>query len=371
MTKHYDKYDKIVQQVMDGFSTIKIGSAFDIEKLIIDRAAERELADDLEKLTTRVDDSLRSFARDVLYHKLEFTHIREQGLKIWGKKDNLAFSQFTISQILHEVAAICNPEQLKIALTNAGSKSAFQFFVDFLPHLRVDHELHLPEDAFAFLQLLGSFDVRSAWWEEIPRHQQDDHFDTLILKRPFTNFPWSETDSHTFHDFLSGYVQTLFNCCTDFLRIYSLIQGKTYVGRFAVACTYEQMVSPDILHLHLFMTRKYISEFENIDRIIYAGYTGFHTGGSQSIIDLAERPEYYSDLISSMKEVFGNSINYEKNLFSELARRRLINQVCHEDKPNNLLVDILVNYYKEKAKTLLSVDSEIQKVMENVSNGVD
>lgn len=349
-----------------------IDSSANIEELIIQRAAEREAEAETAELKRSINHAIDNFSQDKLYPKFEFTNIREQGLKIWGKKDNLAISQYSMSQILHELASICNKEDIEKALYNAGCKSAFQFFSDFLPHLRNSHNIKLPENEIEFLRLMGSFDQRSSWWSEKPILETDDKYFVAILNKPFTKYPWTENDPHTFDAFLCGYMQTLFNCSSDFLRVISLAQDKRHISKYCLACTYEYVIKPELVYLKFFISDKYIPEFEDIDRLFFRSYNGFISGlNTKSNIDLFESFEYYAELIGAMKNAFEETITYDTNLLNELNKRKGSIQKTHEDRPDNLLIELKNNYQVLKIEKLMKLDSELMEVMNNANKGVD
>ncbi len=364
------KYGDIARQSLEGFETVKIDSSTNIEKLIIDKSAESELCTSTTELKRSIEQAIESFSREKLYPKLEFTNIREQGLRVWGKKSNIAISQFTMSRIFHELASIADPQKIMDALFKAGCESAVQFFSDFLQHLRFGHELMLPDNEIEFLGLMGIFDQRSGWWSEKPRYEFSENSVLILIKKPFTSFPWVENDPHTFNDFLCGYFQTLFNCSSDFLRVIHWINGKSFKSQYCVQCTFEETIRPELLNLKLFVTHKYVPEFEEIDKILFSSYKGFisHTNG-KSNINFTDFPEYYHDLILALKEAFGEMIAYSLDISKELSMRR--EKYFQEHLPNQLLLDIKMNYQALKIEELFKLDASLREVITGESRGVD
>ena len=365
--------DKIIRDLINSdFEVVTIDSKFNIKKLITDIAAQKELACDIVHLQKSISEAVDSFAKNNLLPKMEFTHVREQGLRIWGRRDNIAISRFTLSQILHELASLSDPEETKKALYKAGCKSALQFFADFIPFLRINNELKIPENEREFLGLLSAFDVRSAWWAEDPIIQPEALYLLFIIKEPFTGFPWSENDPHTFNEFVQGYILSLYNCSSEFLRVIHWAQEKPYSSNYAVECLCEE-IAPKQLFLKIFITNKYSSEFDKIDRMFFKFYNAFLVGSGSPFLDLNESHLAYKELITTLKEVFGDSVKYDTELWKEINKRKIspLYKACHDDKPENLLIEIKMNYQSWKIEYLKKLDINVEMNIANANKPID
>src|SRR5687767_8599064 len=214
-----DRYEKEVRDFIASRQRLKFDSSVHIDDLIIKKAADRELEGDMGRLYDSIKSALDSFAKSALRPKLQFTDVKEAGFRIWGKRDNIAISKFTMSQILNEFAGICDSARMTKALHAAGSRSAFQFFQDFLPLLNDDRRLLIPESEIEFLQTLAAFDLRSSWWTKPPQFTQEDRFLLVVINQPFTAFPWVHGNRHNFNRFIASYFAALYNSAADFLRV--------------------------------------------------------------------------------------------------------------------------------------------------------
>ncbi len=184
-----DDYAKQVRDFIMSRTRLKFDSSVHIDDFIIKKAGKDELAADMDRLYDLLHSAVDSFGK-TLRPKLQFTSVREAGFRIWGRRDNIAISKFTMSQLLSELAEICNPEKLEVALHAAGCRSGFQFFQDFLPLLAQERRLMIPETEVEFLNTLSAFDERSSWWTKPPQFTSEGKFLSIELHQPFTAFPW-------------------------------------------------------------------------------------------------------------------------------------------------------------------------------------
>jgi hypothetical protein len=241
-----------------------------IDSFIIAQTANIEMQKIIETLSDAVKKELTIILGSSLAPTFEYKHVNEQGLRIWGKAENVAISKTTFIEILDNLKSVAKSEaEYENALYLAGSKSALGFFDQFINILSPsENELNIPSNVVDFLNVLGSFDSKSAWWEKIQYGEEKDYLEITIYK-PFWRYPWFETSNHHYTSFIAGYLLTLHNCCYDFIHVVSDQEGHIFNDHIGIKIEIYQ--DPDFTQSHLKLTRfdKYIKDLLDIDKIIF------------------------------------------------------------------------------------------------------
>jgi hypothetical protein len=206
--------------------------------------------------------------QEVLAPQLEVRHVREEGLRIWGKADNVAFSKSTIVGLVDMLRIPSNSAEFASTLSLAGRQAALAFFDQFRRVLRVGNETRLPYGVVPFLQALGEYDERCGWWTQIDYDDSLPEFVSVTISKPFWRFPYTQKDNHHFSDFAAGYILSLHNACYDYLSIISQIAGWKFDDWYTVEAKLFRDPDLDKCHLQLHRTRKAVAEFDTINALI-------------------------------------------------------------------------------------------------------
>ena len=247
----------------------RMGEEEDVYEYIVHEAAESQLSRFSKDLQEKLQQSITPMLQEVLAPQLEVRHVREEGLRIWGKVDNVAFSKSTIIGLLEMLLAPNRPEHFETALFLAGRQAALGFFDQFRRVLRVGNETRLPSDVISFLQALGEFDERCGWWTQIDYDASLPETVSVTISCPFWRFPYTQKDNHHFSDFAAGYILSLHNTCYDYLSTISQVTEWKFDDWFAVEARVFKDPDLDKCHLQLRRTRRTITAFENINALIF------------------------------------------------------------------------------------------------------
>jgi hypothetical protein len=232
---------------------------------IIHEAAENQVQKFSNAIQEQLQQAITPMLQEVLAPQLEVRHVREEGLRIWGKADNVAFSKSTIVGLLEMLQISNSSKKYETVLFSAGRQAALGFFDQFRRILRVGSETHIPKGVITFLEELGEFDERSGWWTEIDYDESIPELVPVTVLRPFWRFPYTQTDNHHFSSFAAGYILSLHNSCYDYLSIISQVTDRRFDDLFAIEA--KVFKDPDLekCHMQLRRTKKKIAEFDNIN----------------------------------------------------------------------------------------------------------
>ncbi len=240
----------------------------EVYEYIVKEAADTQIRQFSQDLQEQLQKAIVPILQKILGPQLEVRHVREEGLRIWGKSDNVAFSKSTIVGLL-EMLLAPKSDQFEATLFLAGRQAALGFFDQFRRILRVGDETRLPNGVIPFLQALGEFDERSGWWTGIDYDDSVPETVSVTVSKPFWRFPYTDTtNNHYFSDFAAGYILSLHNACYDYLSIISQVAGWKFDDLFAVEAKVFKDPDPDKCHLQLRRTKKSVAEFENINAMI-------------------------------------------------------------------------------------------------------
>jgi hypothetical protein len=240
----------------------------DIYEYIVHEAAESQISDFSNELQKELKQTILPFIQKIMAPQLEVRHVREEGLRIWGKADNVAFSKSTIISLLEMLRISNSSSQLETILFPAGRQASLGFFDQFRRILRVGNETRLPKSVISFLDILGEFDKRSGWWTQISYDDSIPETIDITILKPFWRFPYTQNDNHYFSDFAAGYILSLHNACYDYLSTISQVTDWKFFDWFAVEAKVFKDPDPDKCYLQLRRTKIAIEEFEDINAMI-------------------------------------------------------------------------------------------------------
>lgn len=363
-------YDSPVKSFFEKRTRLKFDKSIDITELILDASAERELSESIEVLNDTIKDALGSFANTHLKPKMQFTHVKEAGFRIWGGRDNLAMSKFTMSHLLHELCAVCGVEKRDEALAVAGCKSAFQFFDDFFTIVTEGNKLLLPENELEFLWILTEFDYWSSFWTARPTFVEEESFISITLQHPFTTFPWVDNDSHTFNSFLCAYLRTLYNCAADLHRVISFALNRVHKSKFAIEVVDMEQMDPKRVYLRIYLTDKYIEQYNEIDRIFVYVLQNYFRNPDNRNIDLAEFQQHYKVLVTALRSVFGDRIHFKEDIRVEILNRKNSEFHNHVGEPASIIIELRDLYQRLRTEELTKLDYELLKEIEHAKKPV-
>ena len=291
----------------------------DVDKLIIDNTAQKKVADTTQVLFDRIKNVLQTEVSSILAPRFTFENVSESGIMICGKEGNIATAKNTFYELFTAFQHACDKDAFKKATRMAGRKSALQFSDDFRKILTIDNVTQLPNSEEKFMSLYSKFDHRSAWWEEpidyIDGGTPNNPYISAVIKKPFTTYPWIEQDAEKSNKFIIGYIQTLFNCCSDILRVIGDAKGVR-IGERKLALRIEVANEPDQEkeYMQIFCTTNYVEEWLQIDKMIYY-ITGFLLSAKDKE-DIVELVVSIEELKNALIEILGLDVmretNYEK-----------------------------------------------------------
>ena len=236
---------------------------------IVHEAADSQFRKFSEELQGKLQQVITPMLQDVLGPQLEIRHVREEGLRIWGKADNVAFSKSTIVGLLEMLRIPESEKEYSNALYSAGRQAAIGFFDQFRRILRVGNETRIPNGIIPFLEVLGEFDERCGYWTKIDYDDSSPEAVSVTVSRPFWRFPYTQRDNHYFSDFAAGYILSLHNACYDYLSTISRFVDWKFDEFFAIESKVFKDPDLDKCHMQLRRTRKKTAEFEKINDMIF------------------------------------------------------------------------------------------------------
>lgn len=247
----------------------------DVDQLIIDNTAQKKVDETTDILYERLRNVLKNEINSILAPRFTFENVSESGIMICGKEGNIATAKNTFFEIFNAFCSACSEKQFKESTRLAGRKSALQFSDDFRKMLTIDNVTQLPNSEEKFMNLYSKFDCRSAWWEEpidyFESGTANEPYISAIIKKPFISYPWIEQNSGKNNLFLQGYIQTLFNCSSDILRVIGEAKGVK-IGERKMALKVVAADEPDQEkeYLQIYCTDAYIEQWMRIDQMIYS-----------------------------------------------------------------------------------------------------
>jgi len=247
-----------------------------IEELIIEENAKTELNKQISLITTEFGKTVADILPKMLTPYLEVNNLKDGGLNIWGKKNNVALANDTFIEILTNIKKFCQEDYFKASLFFSGRKSGYAFFDSFRSILLFQQKkFFLPRTIEDFLKLLTSFDARSGWWDdsviisagkEIKNGFTKDQYTVLTITNPFVKYPWIEPEFNCFNSLLSGYFLSLYNCCSDYLNVISHTKQINYKRTFCYDSIIQDEPHTSCLFINLHNTDKYFdNDFKSID----------------------------------------------------------------------------------------------------------
>ena len=122
-----------------------------------------------------------------------------------------------------------------------------------------------------------------------------DPYVSAIIKKPFTSYPWLDKEAEINNMFLRGYIQTLFNCSSDILRVISEA-NKIKMGerKFAVRIVRFDEPDPEKEYLHIHYSDCYVGQWLEIEKVIYL---------MVSLLLAAEKKENIVELVKMFDEL--------------------------------------------------------------------
>jgi len=289
----------------------------DVYECIVQEAAQSQIRKLSQALEKKFQQAITPLLKEALAPQLEVRHVREEGLRIWGKADNVAFSKSTIVGLLEMLRVASSSDQFNTALLLAGRQAALGFFDQFRRILRVGGQTRLPKNVLPFLIVLGEFDERSGWWEGIEYDDSAADRISVTVSRPFWRFPFTDKGNHHFSDFAAGYILSLHNCCYDYLSTVSQVTDSKFDDWFALEARVFRDPDLDKCHLMLHRTRKTIAEFESINALIFILV--------EWLLDDITTDKHRDEIVSKLRQinedigkVFGESAGLDEAKLSEI-----------------------------------------------------
>ncbi|EFL51051.1 hypothetical protein DesfrDRAFT_2210 [Solidesulfovibrio fructosivorans JJ]] len=358
-----DSFKEIALKSLKTKTLQEYSSDNSLDTLIIKETSKTEL----EKHTQELRDSLSKVATETLNKILiphyEFTNLREQGVRIWGKKDNVVLAKNTVIELLNGIRNLCPKVDFDKALFLAGKKSGYAFFDDFKRILYINNNFFIPQDINDFLKILFKFDSRSGWWEESVeitdgKNSQGDGegtYKVIRLSKSFLKFPWIDPDFGYFNTFFAGYFFSLYNCCSDFLRIISESKFFKYKMSFCYDAFPQDEPHNGFTFIQLYETDKYFeSDFQEIDYGFFVLSELFSSGDPQITSEILLRStEKLINILNSLhlttkKEQDNLKYIFTHNgLWRDYVKRHKMLQIFYD------LKNTYDNFRVEKVKDLI------------------
>jgi hypothetical protein len=288
-----------------------------LDQFIIKESAKHEIADLVNRLSKSLEDKLKSELSKSLPPNFEMVHVREQGLRIWGKEDNVALAKSTVAEIFENFKNVLEPTEFEGILFNTGRRAALSFFDQFREILKIDSVLYITSSIEVFLNLLATFDQRSAWWEELKYDEADINTLSITIKKPFWRYPWFEDDNHYYDQFAAGYLLSLHNSCFDYLHVLSIIKERTFKESFAIEIVPYKERDPLKTYFGLKKSDMKIDLFEDINIAIYLLvewilFYNFVEDEKDQIFDTID------SLINQIEKIFKVNLEINRNIYQDL-----------------------------------------------------
>jgi hypothetical protein len=246
-------------------------------------------AEETEHIIELLSSALRKDIANFI-EKLLSLNITNQGIIIRGKTENVAFSHYGVRALM----------SCKGDIKKAGRLSAYQFSDDFRKVSQLNGVQEIPSNECAFMNRLAEFDKISAWYKgevEISEGGSiNDSYISIIAPNPFTASPNTGYFSHcSNNEYLQGYYLSLFNACSDLLRVTFDAQGKKNDRLFAVSINETDEAHPTKCFFQVKYVKRTITEWDQINKIIYYIVVQLNTVGIDRT-DIFEMLESFNDL---------------------------------------------------------------------------
>lgn len=251
---------------------------------------------------------------------MEFSYMKEQGLRIWNKKDNIAFQKTTIITLLDNLRSICPENKFQETLRLSGTQAAYYFFDEFAPILTIEGSTLIPPNLVNFLKLITTFDYRSGWWDKPGVADIEEEGDSIIaieLRKPWWRYPHLDPEIFPYNDFISYYLLTLCNCASDYRRVWSHYHDRVAKNVFAYYVKCPSDAPSHTSWFRISVTETYVEDYLNIDKnLLLLSYLLMSTETperiNKALIELFEK------LLALINENFNESIKVNEKTFDEL-----------------------------------------------------
>lgn len=314
------RYDEMIAKMAE--NTQITTKDVDIDTLIIDHSAQTKVNETVDFLFGRIHKILDKEVNSILAPRFAFENVSESGIMICGKEGNIATAKNTFFELFSAFQKECDLECFKKATYLAGRKSALQFSDDFRKIMTIDGITQLPNSEEKFMHLYSKFDCRSAWWEE-PVDYLDERtpvapYVSAIIKKPFTSYPWLDKESEKNNLFMRGYIQTLFNCSSDILRVISEVNNiKMGERKFAVRIVRFDEPDQEKEYLHIHYSDCYVGRWLEIDKAIYLMVSLLLTAEKkENIVELVNMFDELSELLKEITGLDMKSTEVYKNIIA-------------------------------------------------------
>lgn len=331
----------------------------DIDRLIIDNTAQKKVDESVQILFDKMRRSIEDEVTNIFEPRFAFENVSESGIMICGKEENLASGKSTLYEIFNAFYQMCSCEVFEKTTYMSGRKSALHFSDDFLKILSINNIMNLPYSEEKFMNLYSKFDCRSAWWDRPIEYEVggtvNNPYISAIVNKPFTTFPWIERGFQKNNKFLEGYLQTLFNCASDILRVVGEAKGNKLDNR-KIALSVVTCDEPDqeVEYVQIYYTNIYCQEWIEIDRIIYCIIVRLlSTNDKEDVVELLTSLEDLKFAILKLNQDILKSIEFNK-IVSEV-KRALRDIKAAKFKINLLLNEIRIAYEDYRIKYLSDV----------------
>lgn len=255
-------YISLVNQIATD-KNVKLLDSNDKDSILIKKIKEKgneKTEDIIKQLSNTLRSEIERFTEEIIN-----LNVTRQGIVIKGKPNNIAFSSYGAKALM-----CCNGN-----LTMAGRLSAFQFSDDFRKLNHINGIQEIPIDECKFMKEYSDFDSISAWYKgdfEITESgTQNDPYISIVVTEPFIASPNTNLFyiDYSRSKYLEGYYISLFNSCSDYLRIVSNAQRRKYKYKYAVSIENTKETRPDKIFYQIKYKTQHISEWESINALIY------------------------------------------------------------------------------------------------------
>lgn len=241
----------------------------DVYELIVQDSAQADVQSLAGELETQINEKLLSLLERALAPRLEVRHVREEGLRIWGKADNVAFAKPTLVSLLDMIRDLVEPAAFAQGLQHAGQRAALGFFDHFRSILRKDGRSRIPRSVSSFMEVLGQFDIRSGWWDRIEFEDEGGESLSVAARRPFWRYPFTDANNHLYSHFAGGYLLALHNACFDYLSVMARLANAKFDERLAVEVRIFEDLDTDTAHLRLERAAVAVESFSQVSATLF------------------------------------------------------------------------------------------------------
>lgn len=322
----------------------------DIYKFIVAETADREIRKIADQIQDDLGKGLTGLLRGALQERVEVGHIREEGLRIWGKADNVAFSKDTAIHLLSVFKSAMPSDAFSDALADAGERAALHFFDHFRTILTIDQNDYVPRSIVDFLSALGQFDRRSGWWDNIEFDDSTPGVLDIAITKPFWRFPFDDKLNHENTAFAAAYIYTLHNCCYDYMRSIYLMQGFAFESPIALSVTVFKDPDFEKSHLQLKRTDEVITEFDPITARFWVLAEWLLTDDSAK----HHRAQIY-EVLEELQALLGG-LGVETNINAEQLRadQRMLTFESIRLELSNVIIEARMRFNKYRQQALRS-----------------